>query len=187
VRVPPPCGFGISTARTGGGKYDPDDIRFQILYRLFFRSFSKSASDTLSTPGAPLFARTFSYASQTARFEISNDLSGAFNSPTQLLPSISRLIEQASHERPDPFAPPPLQGLHHYYESVRQRPTASVLNPSRLRAAWDTPSRPPNGRPYPGAPSPVPHESRRSGSRRLYAGHRLASKRAPARLIPGLH
>src|SRR5512144_1090575 len=28
--VPPP-GFGISTALTGGGKYDPDDIRFQIL------------------------------------------------------------------------------------------------------------------------------------------------------------
>ena len=144
MRVPPPCGFGISTARTGGGQYDPDDIRFQILYRLFFRSFSNSASDTLSTPGAPLFARTFSYASQTARFEISNGLSGAFNSPTQLLPGISRLIEQASHERPDPFTPPPLQGLHHYYESVRQRPTASVLNPSRFRAAWDTPSRPPN-------------------------------------------
>ena len=31
TRVPPPCGFGISTARTGGGKYVPDDIRFQIL------------------------------------------------------------------------------------------------------------------------------------------------------------
>src|SRR6478735_3285819 len=117
ILVPPPWAFSISTARTGGGKYDPDDIRFQILYRLFFRSFSNSASDTLSTPGAPLFARTFSYASQTARFEISNGLSGAFNSPTQLRPGISRLIEQASHERPDPFTPPPLRGLHHYYES----------------------------------------------------------------------
>jgi len=30
----PPEDFGISTARTGGGKYVPDDIRFQILYRL---------------------------------------------------------------------------------------------------------------------------------------------------------
>ena len=29
--VPPPWGFGISTAFTGGGKYDPSDIRFQIL------------------------------------------------------------------------------------------------------------------------------------------------------------
>jgi hypothetical protein len=25
----PPEDFGISTARTGGGKYVPDDIRFQ--------------------------------------------------------------------------------------------------------------------------------------------------------------
>ena len=37
---------------------------------------------------------------------------------------------------------------------------------------------------YPGAPH-VPHESRRPGSRRLYAGHRLASRRVSARLIPG--
>ncbi len=27
----PPEDFGISAARTGGGKYVPDDIRFQIL------------------------------------------------------------------------------------------------------------------------------------------------------------
>jgi hypothetical protein len=34
-------------------------------------------------------------------------------------------------------------------------------------------------------PSHVPCRSRRPGSRRLHAGHRLASRRAPARLIPG--
>ena len=62
---PPPCGFGISTARTGGGKYAPEDIRFQILYRLFFRSFSNSSREHPSTPARPLFALTFSYASQT--------------------------------------------------------------------------------------------------------------------------
>ena len=28
---PAPCGLGISTALTGGGKYDPELIRFQIL------------------------------------------------------------------------------------------------------------------------------------------------------------
>ncbi len=28
ILVPPPCGFGISTARTGGGKYVPEDILF---------------------------------------------------------------------------------------------------------------------------------------------------------------
>ena len=32
---------------------DPDDIRFQIRYRLFFRSLSNSSSVTPSTPGAP--------------------------------------------------------------------------------------------------------------------------------------
>src|ERR1700732_838336 len=39
----PPLAFGISTRRTGGAKYDPDDIRFQILKRFLFRSFSKAA------------------------------------------------------------------------------------------------------------------------------------------------
>ena len=38
---------------------------------------------------------------------------------------------------------------------------------------------------YQDTPSHVPHGSRRPGSRRLHAGHRLASQRAPARLIPG--
>ena len=64
--------LGDSTASTGGGKYDPDDIRFQILYRLFFRSDPNSAIDCPSTPGASFLAFTFSHASQTARFEISN-------------------------------------------------------------------------------------------------------------------
>jgi hypothetical protein len=68
ILVPPPCGFGISTARTGGGKYVPDDIRFQILYRLFLRSASKSSMDTPSTPAAPLFRLTLLYASHTSRF-----------------------------------------------------------------------------------------------------------------------
>jgi hypothetical protein len=37
---------------------------------------------------------------------------------------------------------------------------------------------------YRDAPSPVPCGSRRPGSRRLHAGHHLASKRISARLIP---
>jgi hypothetical protein len=64
--------------------------------------------------------------------------------------------------------------------------SATVLNSSRLRTARNAPSHPPNSSgQFPHAPSPVPHESRRPGSRRLYAGHRLASKLVPARLIPG--
>jgi hypothetical protein len=56
--TPDPYGLEISTARTGGGKYVPDDSRFQILYRFPFRSCSNSEIDTSSTPGAPLLAAT---------------------------------------------------------------------------------------------------------------------------------
>ena len=52
------------------GSSVPDDIRFQILYRLFFRSVSKSSIDCPSTPAAPLFALTRLYASHTSRFGI---------------------------------------------------------------------------------------------------------------------
>jgi hypothetical protein len=38
---------------------------------------------------APLFALTFSHASQTARFEMSNGLPGAFNLSTRLLPDFT--------------------------------------------------------------------------------------------------
>ena len=70
----PPCDFGISTAFTGGGKYVPDDIRFQILYRFPRRSFPKSSIDTRSTPAAPLLALTLLYASHTSCFGIVNGL-----------------------------------------------------------------------------------------------------------------
>jgi len=50
--------------------------------------------------------------------------------------------------------------------------------------AREPPSR--RNRHYRAAPSHVPHRSRRSGSRRLHAGHHLAGKRAPSRLVPGL-
>src|SRR5260370_34683556 len=38
----PPFAFGISTCFTGGGKYDPDDIRFHNLYKLWNRMSSGS-------------------------------------------------------------------------------------------------------------------------------------------------
>src|SRR6266571_1343033 len=86
VRTPPPCGLGISTARTGGGKYVPELIRFQILYSSFFRSASNSARDFSSTPGAPLFSATFWYASHTMDLGISNDLTCDFGMSPRLLP-----------------------------------------------------------------------------------------------------
>ena len=53
--------------------------------------------------------------------------------------------------------------------------------PSRNQGAQPRPIS--TGCRYPRSPSHVPCKSRRPGSRRLYAGHRLANTRAPARLI----
>ena len=66
LRTPLPCGFGTSTSFTGGGKYDPEDIRFHVTYSLFRRSASKSSIVQPSTPGPPWFAFTFLNASTTA-------------------------------------------------------------------------------------------------------------------------
>jgi hypothetical protein len=45
--------------------------------------------------------------------------------------TLVRLTEQTNYGRSGPFAPTPLQGLHHYYEPVRQPHSATVLNSSR--------------------------------------------------------
>src|SRR5665647_2361391 len=115
----PPSAFGIGTARTAGGKYDPDAIRFQTLYRLFFRSVSNASMVCPSTPGAPLLALTRRYASHTSHFEISNDFPCDTDLPTRILPGT--LVDRTNNPRwSGPFAPPPLQGLHPHYEPVRQ-------------------------------------------------------------------
>ena len=187
---PPPCGLRDLHRPHRGREVRPRrhpipdlvQVVLQILLELRQRHLvhprrTLVRPDLLHTPPRP------------PSFEISNDLPGDFSSPTRLLPGSSRLTEQHSHERPGPFAPPPLQGPHHYYEPVRRRSPATVLSPSRLRAARDTPSPHPASRPghIRARLLHVPRGSRRPGSRRLNAGHRLASKRAPARLIPGSH
>ena len=73
--MPPPCGLGTSTAFTGGGTYDPEDIRFQVTYNLPRSSDSNSSIVHPSTPGPPWFAFTFLNASTTARFGIANGFS----------------------------------------------------------------------------------------------------------------
>jgi hypothetical protein len=86
---------------------------------------------------------------------------------------------------PDQPAPslhphPSKQRLHSYYEPVRQRAPQLVLNASGFRR-WHAPSRDLGGprprSPYQRSPSHVPCQSRRPGSRRLHAGHHLASNR----------
>jgi len=85
--TPPPCGFGISTSFTGGGKYDPEDIRFHVTYSLFRRSDSNSPIVTPSTPGPPWFALTFLNASITACLGIANGFSDDLGWFTEFLPA----------------------------------------------------------------------------------------------------
>src|SRR5215469_17753815 len=97
IRVPPED-LGISTARTGGGKYVPDDIRFQILYKLLPRSFSNASMVTPSAPAAPPFAFTRFHACHTRRLGISNGFPSGPDMLTRLLPGQpSRLLAQTSH------------------------------------------------------------------------------------------
>ena len=76
------------------------------------------------------------------------------------------------------------QGLHGYYESVRQRAPHRYSVPHGVARSGTSLSPPPVAvsRRFPH----VPRRSRRSGSHRLHAGHHLAGKRAPSRLVPGL-
>src|SRR6266540_1156551 len=84
-----------------------------------------------------------------------------------------------------PLAPPSLPGLPSYYETVRQRVQQRYSNSLRFPPLGALPlARPASAKPCPHPPSNVPDTSRRPGSRRLYAGHRLANTWAPARLIP---
>src|SRR5664279_2528176 len=139
-----------------------------------------------STPGAPLLSLTFSHACHTSAFEISNGLPDDFSSLTRLLPDLSPVSNE--HATND-LAP----SLHPHRDSRDFTATtsqsacapASVLNPPAfgrkglsLSPSWWGGSIGPRFLPF--------HTSAAwSGSRRLYAGHHLANKRAPARLIPG--
>src|SRR3990172_5524357 len=108
----PPLSFGISTSRTGGGKYEPDDIRFQILKRFPFKSFSNATSDSPSTPAAPRFAFTRWNASQTSCFGISYGFaSGIGSSPCGLTAAFGEIDE--------PLRSAHVTGLHRYNELVR--------------------------------------------------------------------
>jgi hypothetical protein len=82
------------------------------------------------------------------------------------------------------------QGHLSYYGSVRRRvahrySVPSVSASARSLSSTGGPQDPMTGRRYRHPPSHVPCKTCRPGSRRLYAGHRLANRRAPARLIPG--
>src|SRR3954469_7775478 len=82
----------------------------------------------------------------------------------------------------------PAPSLRSHYRSLTATTSRSAgahrnrsWTPSRRRR----PHKPDQQQLFRCAPSPVPFGRGRSGSRRLHAGHHLASRRASARLIPG--
>src|SRR5213076_533701 len=89
--------------------------------------------DSPSTPGAPLFALTFSHASQTARFEISNGLPGAFNSSTRLLlQKALELIERTQSRTTRPLRSALITRSSPLLRTGPPARPASVLGPSRF-------------------------------------------------------
>src|ERR1039458_5284898 len=136
ILVPP--FFGISTARTGPGKYDPDDMRFHSLYRLPRRSASNRSIVTPSAPAAPLFSFTFSHASHTSRFGMSCVLPCNIGSVMRFIPF--RVAAFLSQSDPAPWLRP------HYQVSqlLRAGPPAcpaTGTQPLTVSAAWSSPSR----------------------------------------------
>src|ERR1700739_3790639 len=82
----PPFAFGISTCFTGGGKYEPDDIRFHSLYRFLDRFCSNIAIDSSSIPAEPRLAFTCWYASHKVRW--TKPLRGIGVMPTSSRPTL---------------------------------------------------------------------------------------------------
>src|SRR6266576_3047140 len=87
--------------------------------------------DSPSTPGAPLFALTFSHASQTARFEISNGLPGDFSPSTRLLPENFWLIERTRPRTTRPLRSAPITGASALLQAGPPAHPATVLSPLR--------------------------------------------------------
>src|SRR6266511_1209391 len=129
TRTPPaPDFFGISTALTGAGKYVPELIRFQSLYKLFFNSCSNSWRDCPSTPPAPSLALTLRYASHTTCFEIANGFGLGLAGGSSCLGS----CPPSTPGWPVPFARPALPGVIATTEQSAAACPASVLCSLRI-------------------------------------------------------
>src|SRR6266704_661186 len=87
--------------------------------------------DSPSTPGAPLFALTFSHASQTARLDISNGLPGNFSSSTRLLPESFWLIERTQPRTARPLRSALITRASALLRAGPPARPATVLSPSR--------------------------------------------------------
>src|SRR5260370_16778494 len=140
---------------------------------------------TASAPGAPPLAWTFSHAPAMRRFEMSNDLTFGPDLSISSCPSGLTSGRSGLH---GPFAPAPLQSLHHYYGP--SRPCASRYSAPRgfcrlgssLFAASGQTAPIPNGRQYRGDRFSCSMPAPATSSRHLYTGHRQGHMQAPPRL-----
>ena len=142
-------------------------------------------------PGAPLLALTFSDTPPTpptSKYQTACLTTSA--RPSRLLPDDRlRLIERTQPQMTRPLRSTPTASSRGFTATTSRSASAprDGTHSLTVSAARELPlAAPRRGRQYRDAPSHVPCRSRRPGSRRLHAGHHLASKRAPARLIPGL-
>ena len=183
---PPPAPSVFPLPSPGAGSNCPRTSGSRPCTGCLFRSDSKSSMDCPSAPGAPPFAFTFCQASHTSCFGIANGLPAGFCSPTRLLQdcAVDR-SDEPRMSRPLRSAPTAQAGVSPLLRAGPPARPATVLSPLRFRRLGFSLSPPLKARPYRGALSHVPHESRRPGSRHLHAGHHLASRRVSARLIPG--
>src|SRR5215469_5161928 len=137
----PPEALGISTARTGGGKYVPEDIRFQILYRLFPRSFSNISMVTPSAPAAPPFALTLLHACHTTCLGMANGFPSGSDMLTRLLPG----QRPGCSGKQCPDEPAPSLRPHYRDLSATTGRSAGARRDGTQRltvpAAWRAPSR----------------------------------------------
>src|SRR3954447_24558952 len=183
TRTPAPCGLGISTALTGGGKYEARAHPVPDLVEIV-RKIGLECLEILPVhPGCALVGLDPPPRLPDHRLGDRKRLVVGLWHVRSLPPETT--VSVVRSDIPDQPAPwlhrhPSKQRLHGYYGPVRQRaPPRYSVPPGAAR--WQAPSRDLGGlrprSPHRRSPSHVPCKSRRPGSRRLHAGHRLASHR----------
>jgi hypothetical protein len=177
--------FGIGTARTGGGEVAarghpvPDlvQVALEILLERLDRApvHTRRPSiglDVLVRPPKPPAWRSQTACPWTSARPLDS---------SRMVPGCPNELAQMAR----PLGSTPITRASSLLQAGPPADPATVLSASRFPPLARAPCR----RPHPcsrqcrGLPSHVPRKSRRPGSRRLHAGHRLASTRVPARLL----
>jgi len=165
----PPVAFGISTCFTGGGKYEPDDIRFHSLYRFLDRFCSNISTLSSSMPAAPRLAFTCWYASHTARFAMQY----GFVDVMSLIP-VGRVGDLRRPVNAAPSLHPHYKGFIATADSSVPHPGIGILSHGVCHLSFPLPTKTRFSR---SVPKPV------LSSCRLYTDCRLDRKQVSSRLI----